>query len=403
MAQMTPGQGTGAGLAWLGQGPVQRSSFCVTFVRGLTQEEVLAGFGADPSVAVDRTLEQAEAGEASVLESFGPYVRAGRSAGWVFAWEEATHEGTRREVLRNVSRRQDAVVVRHVLDAFAEFGYAAYGEVVSHLLTIPPFTRTGTEPDRFLPLLQQVGLDFGAAAQLCAAGEVTALSGLQAVLAVAERAFGLSLTPQQVEGAWPSSRILPLLEDLSAADWNGPDWEFGVGDPVLDLLVRHASAQEVAALVAAQSRAVLEETNLGRFAVLADAVRAAADGQLVDITNDSPVGVLLREAAREGYVMESYAVWGSSSARIPADEQRAGLMRAAAVRPLRVVLADSGSLPALAEILVYRKTWAAPGWRGQVLDGLRGVRAPAEQLRAAEQRRLEQASAPPWEPWSPEG
>jgi hypothetical protein len=125
-------------------------------------------------------------------------------------------------------------------------------------------------------------------------------------------------------------------------------------------------------------------------------VRAAADGHLLNVTNDSPVGVLLREAAREGYVMESYAVWGSSSARIPADEHRAGLMRAAAVRPLRVVLADGGSLPALAEILVYRKHWAALGWRDRVLDGLRGVRAPAERLRAAEQQRLDQASAPPW-------
>ncbi len=381
MAQMTPGQGAGAGLAWLAQVPVDRSSFCVTFVRGLTQEEVLAGFGADPSEAVDRTLEQAVAGEASALEGFGPYVRVGRSDGWVFAWEEATHEGTRREVLSKVSRGGDAVVVRHALDAFAEFGYAAYGEVVSHLVTIPPYTRTGDEPERFLPLLQQVGLDFDTAGQPGAAGEVLARSDLQAVLAVAERAFGLSLTPREVDGAWPSARILPLLEDLPAADWNGPDGEFGVGDPVLELLVRHASAQTVAALVADQSRALLEEANLARFAELADAVRAAIDGQVLNVTNDAPVGVLLRQVARDGYAMERYALLGSSSVRIPSGDQRAGLMRAAAVRPLRVMLADGGSLPALGEILVYRGQWAAPGWREQALDGLRGVRVPAEQLR----------------------
>jgi hypothetical protein len=399
MGPTTPWHGGGTGLAWLGQGSVDRSSFCVTFVRGLTQEEVLAGFGADPLVAVNRTLEQAVAGEASPSESFGPYVRVGRSDGWVFAWEEATHEGTRPEVLRHVSRRRDAVVARHVLDAFAEFGYAADGEVLSELVTIPPFTRTGTEPDRFLPLLQQVGLDFGTRGERHVAGEMPATSDLQRVLAVAELAFGLSLTPQQVEGPWPSARILPLLEDFSASDWNRPGWEFDVGDPVLNLLVRHASTQQVAALVAAQSQAVVEEMNLGRFAMLTEALRAAADGQLLSVTDDSPAGVLLRELARDGYAAERHALYGAMSA----GEQRAGLMRAAAVRPLRVVLADGGSLPALGEILVYRKHWGAPGWREQVLDGLQGVRVPAQQLRAAEQQRLDQATASPWEQWPPEG
>jgi len=134
VAQVTPG------LSWLGQGPVGRSSFCVTFVRGLMQEEVLAGFGADPAAAVDRTVQQAVAGETSVSDSFGPYVRLGRSGGWVFAWEEATQEGTRTEVLRNVSRRGDAVVVRHALDAFAEFAYAAGGDAPISLPASPaPF------------------------------------------------------------------------------------------------------------------------------------------------------------------------------------------------------------------------------------------------------------------------
>jgi hypothetical protein len=308
----------------------------VTFVGGLTQDEVLAGFGADPAVALDRTLKQAVAGEASAAESFGPYVRVGRSDGWVFAWEEATHEGTRKEVLRSVSLRGDAVVVRHALDAFAEFGYAAGGEVVSQLLTIPPVTRTGTEPDRFLPLLQQVGLDPGTPGQRGPADEVPLRTDLQSVLAVAELAFGLSLTPQQVEGPWPSSRILPLLDDLPAPDWNGPGGEFDVGDPVLNLLARHAP--QVAALVAAQSQAVLNEANLGRFAVLADAVQAAADGQLLNVTDDSPAGVLMREVARDGYATERRALCGSMSAA----EQRAGMMRAAAVRPLRVFWPTAG-------------------------------------------------------------
>lgn len=65
-----------------------------------------------------------------------------------------------------------------------------------------------------VPLLQRVGLVFGSGAQHGAAGGVLVRSGLERVMAVAERAFGLSLTPQQVEGPWPSARILPLLDDM---------------------------------------------------------------------------------------------------------------------------------------------------------------------------------------------
>lgn len=149
--------------------------------------------------------------------------------------------------------------------------------------------------------------------------------------------------------------------------------------------------------MAAQSSAVLEETGLGGFAELADAVRAAAGGHLRTVTNDSPVGMLLRKLSRAGYAVERHALYGS----ISASEQRVGLARAAAVRPLRVVLAEGGSLPALGEMLVYRQHWAAPGWREQVVDGLGRVQVPAERLRAAEQQRLEKASAPPWEQWPP--
>lgn len=371
-----------AGLAWLGQGPVPRTSFCLTFVRERSESDVLAGFGADPDEAEVRTLAEVMTAESSWQEGYGPFVRVGRSGEWLFAWEEASYEGTRPEVLRRVSRGGEAVVVRHALDAFAEFGYAAGGVVVSHLVTVVPYRRSGSDPDRFLALLRQVGLNFETGVRRDA-GEEQLLGDLEAVLTVAERAFGLSLSPQEVEGAWPSARILPWLEELPALE---PDWQFGVGDPVIDLLVQRASAQTVTSLVADESRLLLEETGLAEYAELAELVRAAARGERREVTDEEPLGILFRRLGRERYEAEQDALIGSGSRRFSAQEQHARLARAAAVRPLRAVLAWGGSR-ALGEILVHRRQWAGRKWREQVLAGLRAVEVPEDQLREAEHGR----------------
>jgi len=363
----------------------------------MTQSEVLAGFGADPEEAAARTLEQAITAESSWQEGYGPFVRVGRSGGWLFAWEEASFEGARPEVLRRVSRGGEAMVVRHALDAFAEFGYAADGVVVSHVVTIPPYRRTGSDPDRFLALLRQVGLDFGAIQHR---DEDPVLGDLEAVLMVAERAVDLSLSPQQVEGPWPSARILPLLEDLPAPD-RDTAWQFSIGDPVIDLLVRHASGQTVTSLVAGQSRVLLEETGLAGDAELAGAVQAAAEGRHHAVTDEEPLGLLLRRLGRERYEAERDSLTGPAREWIPPEQRHSRAVRAAAVRPLRAVLAEGG-LWALAEILVHRRQWAGLGWREQVLASLRPVKVPEEQLREAEQRWLDQAATPTGEIQSPE-
>ncbi|MBV9384397.1 MAG: hypothetical protein JOY82_23790 [Streptosporangiaceae bacterium] len=363
----------GPGLAWLGQGPVPRTSFCVTFIRGMTREEVLARFGADPGEASPRTLDEQMAAESSWHEGYGPFVRVGRCDGWLFAWEEASYEGVRPEVLRRVPDGGEAVVVRHALDAFAEFGYAAAGAVVSHLVTIPPYTRKGSDPDRFLPLLRDVGLDFAAQAQYDAGGGPV-LGDLESVLTVAGRAFGLSLSPRQVEGPWPSARILPRLEDLPAPD---PDWQFSIGDLVIDPLVRQAPPRTVASLLADQSRLLLEQTRLARYPELAAAVRAAAGGRRHVVTDTEPLGVALRRLCRERYEAEQDALPGSAAGWITPEERHARAARAEAVRPLRMAMAEGGSR-ALGEVLMHRKRWAGPGWREQVLTGLAGGGVPPE-------------------------
>jgi hypothetical protein len=358
----------------------------------MSQDEVLAGFGADPGEAVGRTLAEAEAGESSPDEGYGPFVRVGRSGEWLFAWEETSAEGIRPEVLQRVSSSGQAAAVRHALDAFAQFAYAVGGALVSQVVTIPPYTRQGSDPDRFLSLLRRVGLDAETVAEQGADDEELPLSWLEAVLMVAEQALGLSLTRQEVGGRWPSARILPLLDEVSVPG-QGSDWQFSINDPVVDLLVRYAPAQAVATLVAVQAQMLLEDTGLAEHAGLQDAVRAAARGQQREVANEEPLGLILRGLMREWYVAQRDAEIGPAPGQVPPQERYASAARADAVRAVRAVLADGGAW-ALAEVLVHRRQWAGPQWREQVLAGLRAVDVPREKLHAAEQQWLRQGHDP---------
>jgi Family of unknown function (DUF6461) len=163
-------------------------SYCLTFVRGCGQREVMAAFGADPGAAVLRTLGDAEWAEQRWEDGYGPFVRVGRAGDWLFAWEVLSAEGMRPEVARRVSAGGQAVTVQNCIGSFAGFSCAEDGEVVTSLVTIVPYTRGGRDPDRFLPLIRDVGLDFEAGQ----AGP--GLSDLRAVLTVAERPSGIALT-----------------------------------------------------------------------------------------------------------------------------------------------------------------------------------------------------------------
>ena len=64
-----------------------------------------------------RTLDETVTAESTFDDGHDPFVRIGRCDGWVFAWENASGEGVRPEVLRRLSRGTEVVVVRHVQGA----------------------------------------------------------------------------------------------------------------------------------------------------------------------------------------------------------------------------------------------------------------------------------------------
>jgi hypothetical protein len=248
-------------------------------------------------------------------------------------------------------------------------------------MTIVPFTRQGTDPDRFLSAIRQVGLDF---ATFDGDAPQPRLTDLQAVLAVAEQAFGVSLEPADLERPWPCVRILPMLEDVPRPAERST-MKFSINDPVVDLLVGHAEEERIAVALATQVRGLLAEAGLDGYGELVEWVEAALVGQRRVVVNEDSLGLLLRRLGQEQYVAERYAQLGSISGWLSKDEQFRRARRWDAAQVLRRVTA-SAPLRALGAALVHRRRWKADGWREQILADLSSVRVPADQLREAERR-----------------
>jgi hypothetical protein len=370
----------GQGLLWLAQRFGSQRNFCATFFRGLDERAMFAAFGADPGKAIPQTRQEAEDAEASWDQGYGPFMRVGRCGRWLFAWEQMSWEGMRPEVLRRVSAGGDAVAVRNSLSGIAGFAYAERGDVVTSLVTIRPYTRDGSDPDRFLSLLRRVGL--AEAAQ--PGGPV--MSALQAVLTVAEEAFGLSLEETELERVLPSARVLPVLEDLSKRP--RPRTEVGqqvprIGDPVVDLLLAHTDERSLRAAVAGQVRGVLADSGLDEFGELTEVVESALAGLGRPISDDDPAGLVLRQIGREKYEAEVDGF--SPQPHLTATEQRRRMRRDNAAWVIHAVLAW-GPEPALAAAVNYRGRWGSEGWREQFLADLARIKVPPAELQHAKQR-----------------
>ncbi len=383
-----------AGLTWLSEGRVQRSSFCVTFVEGADEQAVFESFDTRTGERTPRTGAQVRAAEAAFDEGYGPFVRVTQCGRWVVAWEESSSEGTRPEVLRRLSALGRAVSVRHALDAFAALAYAEGGVLFTSVTTLPPYRREGSDPDRFLPLLREAGLVADDAARdAFDTANPTQTGDLRAIL---QRAFGLSLDPGRLEAPWSSARILPRLAEAEPTQSRASEQRISVGDPVIDLLLAYASPDEIGQCLAHQTQRLLAETGLADRAVLVRAVERALASDRTCVDDDGPVGMELRRVVHDQYVADRYQLLGSATGWIAPQEQRLRATRAQAVMPLRAVI-ETGGIKALAAVLAQRRAWAAAGWRDEAIGDFGSVAVP---LREAEQRWRQQAAQPRWQAWS---
>lgn len=159
-----------------------QASFCFTLVQGLAKSEVLARFGAVPAPDEDGL----PGGDVPLIG----VTRAGR---WAVALELESSMGTDPAVLCKVSGGTVAVSVQHVLDSHVRLSLAEEGVLITSLATVPPMTRTGSEPDRLLPVLRDLGL-----AGEPGAGPVRDQVG--GVVAAVRRAFGVPISARLWQG-----------------------------------------------------------------------------------------------------------------------------------------------------------------------------------------------------------
>jgi hypothetical protein len=332
------------GLTWLADQPnVGSWPFCLTFVRGSTEREVLEGFGANPD----------DTGAAGATIPFGeahdrPRVMVGRSGEWAFALEEnILPQGTRPEVLRRVSARTEAVAIYNDIGKDNdEFAHAFNGEIITALTTTAPPSWGGSEPDRLRSLAEEIALDDD--------GE-SGLLGLEVLLALAEGVFGISLDEEDLRRPLIAAPMLPVLDDLPAP--RPTQARPRVSDPVISLLIAHLPDESLTRVLSVRCGRIMAEAEVSDHAVLVDAIRDALAGETRSVTDDEPLGVALRTAA---------------------------LKDARAADMLHFVLAGRRFDALTTDFYLHRIT-QTPGWREHLIADFGDLGIPASDMGAAEE------------------
>ncbi|MGN9786822.1 DUF6461 domain-containing protein [Nonomuraea sp. ZG12] len=173
------------------------SGFCFTLVAGLQPAEVLERL----AVKSDAPL-QAEG-----------YIEVGPAEGGSVIVEPAGYMGIMRDAVRLLSTATVLASVHNNVEQHARFIYAADGKVITGLDPMfPDEPRWGTEPDRLLPHLEDLGLvdEFDKDEESQEAGE----RFVEAALALAERCTGIRLTPEQVRGPLPYAASVAHLYEV---------------------------------------------------------------------------------------------------------------------------------------------------------------------------------------------
>ncbi|PRW62256.1 hypothetical protein CEP50_16425 [Actinopolyspora mortivallis] len=137
--------------------------FCLTFVRDVDPVAVLRGLGADvPHVPVLSNAE-AEAYREEVASDEWELdrvsaVRVAELGDWSVSIELLSLHGGDVATLEGLSRGTEAVSVSRDPNALSRFSYARDGELVTDFDPLFPTDRFGSDPDRFLDEMAEVGL-----------------------------------------------------------------------------------------------------------------------------------------------------------------------------------------------------------------------------------------------------
>lgn len=180
---------TGDGMQWI---PDVFDTYCLTLVRDLTVPELVRRLGADPA-AVKRGVTGSEAFSLAMNE--GPVSLLGTSRGWAFSLEHWSDRGAEKDVLAELSRGTEAVVLVNSGVGLMRFLHAVDGLVVADFE--PGVSATDVDFSRAERLAPFVGdADFFETDGSPVLGEADEELWM---LRFAEHAFGLSLPRAELE------------------------------------------------------------------------------------------------------------------------------------------------------------------------------------------------------------
>ncbi len=124
------------------------------FVRGVTPERIIQGFGADPAAARLLSADTAHEGEPVAY----PWIRVGRVDEWAFAIDTSIQDALKR-IAPDLSSGTDLAMVESNPKGMDFFNYLVDGTEVTSFEGLMADDRDGTDPDRFLAQMRQAGLE----------------------------------------------------------------------------------------------------------------------------------------------------------------------------------------------------------------------------------------------------
>jgi hypothetical protein len=355
------------GLMWLSEADYESDPLCLTFVRGANEREVFAGFGADPAGAVPARLGDALPGPGT--ESG---VRVARSGEWLIAIEDGIPpQGTRPEVLRRLSAGGEAIALyQDIGEGDHEFVYAADGDIVAGVVTTEPTDWYGNDPEPIAARARELGLN---------GDSDDDDTDWEILLTLAQERFGLSMDGEDLNRPWPAARMLPLLGELPPPTPAKP----AIGDPVVDLLLGHATEQTLRSVTSLRVGRLLEESGLAGYSELASAAQRIRTGPEQQVDDHGPVGLLLRRLARDAARGDHDLAVGQSHPGFSEEQTRERIRCGKVAWVLRFALAGRYRQALVNEMLLQRAEHPET-WHQQAADDLAGVAVPAADMAAAE-------------------
>jgi hypothetical protein len=266
--------------AWPGDGDVLGEIFCLTFIRGVDGTEALRRMGGLPDTFATRAQSDLE--DLHDFDHGYPMVALALPLGaWTVVLEPNGFEGV--HLLPALSRGTEAVsVLRHDY-ASPTFGYAVDGELITEFDPTFPNHRHGTDPDRLLARMLDVGFTEDD-------GQHDGATGRS--LRLAEQITGVLPTFAALDGPLISAHIEPWFSEMPKP----PALRPGQDDPVDPI---------------AEVRRLTTLHGLTDTPGLAEALATAERGHPVIVTPDSPLGhhvrTWLTEARRASWSLNDHA------------------------------------------------------------------------------------------------